>query len=68
MKYKPETVTIPKLVSGQTGWVWLPLGGEIKNATVNTVGNKEIVVLIHKTPSTSIAAVIHPSRFLAKDY
>lgn len=64
-KHNPETVTTPKLVSGQSGWVWTQKG--IKVATVNTVGNKEIIVLIHVDSKTAVAATILPTMFLAKD-
>jgi hypothetical protein len=65
-KYNPETVTTPKLVSGQRGWVWTQKG--IRVATVNTVGYKEIIVLIFVDSKTAVAATILPSMFLAKDY
>lgn len=65
-KHNPETVTTPKLVSGQTGWVWTQTG--IRVATVNTVGNKGIIVLVHVDSKTAVAAMIQPSMFLAKDY
>lgn len=65
-KYKPENITSPKLVSGQTGWVWAQ--GDIRIATVSTVGNNGIIVLVHINSKTAIAAIIQPSKFLAKDY
>lgn len=64
-KYIPESKTSPKLVSGQTGWVWND--GSIHIATINRVGNKNILVLLHIDSKTAVAVTIKPTMFVAKD-